>query len=86
MEDRILSAMLSSLNQQLFNCVQSGARFKPHFRFDCVSGGDREQNAYYQGHFNMAESLAMSIDPANYIDVDENGKHSMKRYNWSVEV
>lgn len=83
MNDKILTSMLSMLNQQLLNCVQCGAKFNHERRYDCVSGGDTQQNVFYQGHFNLAESIAMSIDPANYIDVDKRGMHSIKRYNWA---
>lgn len=73
MNKNVLNRMMELLDIQQEHCMRAGAVISVN-SFAPPKGGDKAQNAYYTGHLNMADALAMEM--RKYI-VKENGKHKL---------
>lgn len=80
MEEKLVSALLAICDCQLQNAIKEGATFNWRHRYSRLVGGNKIQNAYYDGHLNAAEATIWAVDPGADIVVDLNGKHSVE---WS---
>ena len=77
-ENSIIANMLKVLDAQLDNCIRAGARFYPaRAPYHCISGGNEQQNTFYQGGVNMAEAAVIAAYPGRNacITVDGSRKH-----------